>query len=1381
MSHHQRLQRYTFTLLVTGTTSAATALAVTPALAQADLVRISSERNDPVTLEQDQLLRITPSGFLRTPDDDAISLDGNPRQIHNEGTIRARDHNGIHIGDNLWVEEGIDNEGEIEAEVGVRDEEGSTDVSNSGVIRASETALHMGDDDSGWSGALDNSGTIEAVEGAAIEVEGTWSGSYRNTGGIYSTNTAIDVDGDFDGDFINSGTIESLDDTAVDVDDINGDLRNSGAIHAEDTGIDADDIGGDFENTGEIIAKDYTIDADDLQGDFINSGSLVSLESDVARFDDIEGNFRNSGLIESAGDDDGFYISDYLRGDFDNSGTIRSLSDTAFYVSDSIQGDVRNTGLIEARDTAFDVRDDIEGDFENTGEIISLTSTAVDVSNIEGDFVNSGLIEASSDALDASDINGRFENTGKIISRDSTGVDISDVTGDFINSGIIDAQDTAVDASDIDGDFRNTGTILSRTSYGVDISDVGGDFVNSGLIEAYETGVDASDIDGNFENIGEIISREYDGVDINDVNGDLVNSGLIEAYGTAVDTSDIDGEFRNTGRIISQSNTGIEIGELQGNFYNSGTIDAGDTGVIIEDEFGETFRNSGTIQAEEIGVLFEDDVDGARLLNEGEILAGSEGIEIEGYFRGTLRNDGLIQASDEALLVEGRIEQHLGEGGLINNGDIVSTGDRAVDMDIDQDDVEVNVENNGLIEGQDTAIYIDSDDYQMTLDIRNHGTIVSRSERGIRGNADDDEVAEGEIVNSGEILAREQGIFLDQTFEGTIRNPGSIVSRGSDSVIQLDRVGEGATIESSGDIISRAGGDAIELDGDEGARIEILGGRVVGDINRSFGTGDDELLFRPSAGSPFTLEGGVSGITDVEIANGHVTIEEYIEDTGEVNVKNGATLAFAGHAETDLLSNAGRLRTDGMALDGDFEQESDAELVMLLDNDPGTVDIEDNASLEGSMRFRSTGYMEDETQWTALEADNLDADELEFMDDSAMIDFSAEVDDDDIEAEANHAGTVSEVTDAGGGENLGLADALDEHIADHAPDDFEGTLETLVTQTFSASSDEEVAQLMAHHGPVSAGQLAGSLAAADEVTGAVSGQQRGVGGTGTGVSAGDEAARNHVWLRALGSSAERDEDDVLGGYDMDTSGFALGGGRFIAPELEVGGALAIADTEVEGSGEASGTDVDIDSTFISAYATYEPGPWYLDGQFSFGDHEYDQLRGVPGEDEIAEADYDGDQWVLASEFGYTLDLDQYKVTPHAGLEHSSLSLDSYEESEAGGFGLDVDSQSLDTSRATLGARASRDFQLNGSTVDIRASAAWQRDFGDLEQDVTARFLTGGPAFETEGLDVDEDAAVLGLGSTYTTGFGAEVALDYQAELRGNYSSQRVTLDAGWRF
>ncbi len=1283
MSRNRRLHQYSVSML---------ALAITPALAQADSVWISSEQDEPVTLEEDQVLRVTPSGFLRPPDDDAVSLDGTPRRIHNEGTIRAREDRGIHIGDNEQVQDGINNEGELEARVGVRDEEGATDVTNSGSILTSETALHMGDADSGWSGALDNSGIIEAADGAALEVEGDWAGSLDNTGGIYAEHTAIHVDGDWRGDLVNSGTIESLVGTGVDADDVNGDVRNTGRIRADDTGISVDDIAGDFENTGEIVANDFAVEGDVLAGSFINSGSLVSRESDVVEFSEIEGDFKNSGLIEAAGDDEGVYISGRLHGDFDNSGTIRSLDETAFYARGGIDGDVHNSGLIEARDTAFYVDDDLDGGFENTGEIISLTDTAVDV----------------------------------------------------------------------DGD-------------------VGGDFVNSGLIEAADTAVEVNDnIGGSFSNTGEIVSRESDALDADDVDGDFVNSGLIEAADTAVDVDDIGGDFTNTGEIVSLSSTGIEINELQGDFYNSGLIQADDTGVEIADEFTQTFTNTGTIQARETGVNFEDDVV-ATFVNEGEILAGSEGIEVEGYFRGTLRNDGLIQANDEAILVGGRIEQHLGEGGLINNGDIVSTGDRAVDMQLGADEVGINIENKGLIEGQDAAIYIDSDDYEMDLDIRNQGTIVSRSGKGILGDSDFDEIAEGELVNSGEVLAREQGILLEQTFEGTIRNHGTIESGGNDPVIQLDRVGDGATIESSGAIISRPGSDAIALEGDEGARIEILGGRVVGDINRSGGTGEDELIFRLSGNSNFTLEGGVSGITDVEVGSGHVTMREDIEDAEEVGINSGSTLTFTGQAETDLLSNAGHLRTDGMALDGDYSQEGDAELVMLVDNDPGTVDIEHDAGMEGSMRFESTGYIEDETQWMALEADDLDAGELEFIDDSAMIDFSAEVDGDEIDAEANHAGTVSDVKDSGGGDDLGLAAALDDQIANQAPDDLEGTFNTLANQTFSASSDQEVARLMAHHGPASAGQLAGSLAASGEVTGAVSEQQRGVNGAATDGAAWDNPSRNHLWIRALGSNAERDEDEVLGGYDMDSTGFVLGGGRLVAPAFETGGAVAVANTDVEGSGEARGTDVDIESVFLSAYATYEPGPWYLDGQFSFGQHEYDQRRGVPGEDEIAEADYDGDQWVLASEFGYTFALNEYRLTPHAGLQHSSLSLDSYEESDAGGFGLDVDSQSLDTTSATLGARASREYQLNGSALDLRASAAWKRDFGDLEQDVTARFLTGGPAFETEGLDVDENATVLGLGSTLTTSFGAEVALDYQAELRGNYSSQRVTLEAGWRF
>src|SRR5258708_19047078 len=61
-------------------------------------------------------------------------------------------------------------------------------------------------------------------------------------------------------------------------------------------------------------------------------------------------------------------------------------------------------------------------------------------------------------------------------------------------------------------------------------------------------------------------------------------------------------------------------------------------------------------------------------------------------------------------------------------------------------------------------------------------------------------------------------------------------------------------------------------------------------------------------------------------------------------------------------------------------------------------------------------------------------------------------------------------------------------------------------------------------------------------------------------------------------------------------GFAAGGDRRISDDFVIGGALSYASTAVSTSIPASGTS---EAFSLAAYASYSPGPWYVDGALGY--------------------------------------------------------------------------------------------------------------------------------------------------------------------------------------
>ncbi|HEX6102386.1 MAG TPA: autotransporter outer membrane beta-barrel domain-containing protein, partial [Alphaproteobacteria bacterium] len=118
------------------------------------------------------------------------------------------------------------------------------------------------------------------------------------------------------------------------------------------------------------------------------------------------------------------------------------------------------------------------------------------------------------------------------------------------------------------------------------------------------------------------------------------------------------------------------------------------------------------------------------------------------------------------------------------------------------------------------------------------------------------------------------------------------------------------------------------------------------------------------------------------------------------------------------------------------------------------------------------------------------------------------------------------------------------------------------------------------------------------------------------------------------------------------------------------------------------------------------------------------------------------------------------LEPVAGLAVTHLSDESYEESGAGGAGLEVDGRSTTSLRSTLGARATL---APSPAFRLSASLAWAHELADTDRVVDAQFLGGGGAFQIQGAEVSRDSALVGLGVGVALGQGIDLTIGYDGQ------------------
>ncbi|MBL8663804.1 MAG: autotransporter outer membrane beta-barrel domain-containing protein, partial [Candidatus Odyssella sp.] len=191
-----------------------------------------------------------------------------------------------------------------------------------------------------------------------------------------------------------------------------------------------------------------------------------------------------------------------------------------------------------------------------------------------------------------------------------------------------------------------------------------------------------------------------------------------------------------------------------------------------------------------------------------------------------------------------------------------------------------------------------------------------------------------------------------------------------------------------------------------------------------------------------------------------------------------------------------------------------------------------------------------------------------------------------------------------------------------------------------------------------------------------------------------------------------------------------------------------------GAGSSWARLQDLDSrangTFFQGaiYASYAPGPWYVDGALGYARHNIDTKRTVafPGFVNNLEGSTTANQFIGGFEAGWRFDAGRFQVTPFFGMQMSVFAQDGYTES-GGVAALNYESETTVSARSSLGVQVRTTFRLGETMrIDPYARVAWAHEFGNRSATLTASFV-GAPtsSFQVVGARRDRDTFLLGAG------------------------------------
>jgi outer membrane autotransporter protein len=276
------------------------------------------------------------------------------------------------------------------------------------------------------------------------------------------------------------------------------------------------------------------------------------------------------------------------------------------------------------------------------------------------------------------------------------------------------------------------------------------------------------------------------------------------------------------------------------------------------------------------------------------------------------------------------------------------------------------------------------------------------------------------------------------------------------------------------------------------------------------------------------------------------------------------------------------------------------------------------------------------------------------------------------------------------------------------------------------------------------------------------------------------SSSDRLWIRPFGRWGDTDSQGFNPGFHDSGGGVVGGFDHSFGNGLLAGVAGAYSHDDVS----VSSTRGSIDSWRISAYGSWQQGPFAVDVQGGYTHDSIDIKRnlGIPG---TASSSHDGDEGHAAVQGSYKAMFGSAAVIPWVGFSYVHLSEGSFAESGAApGFNLQVNSHSTDSAQIGGGLRVNTTIQTSGGWMVIpEARLGVSEEMASTSRAATAGFpgvpLAG--TFVLTGVRPDRTAGTAGLGLVAKASPQLDLFVDADGRFSGNQKAGLISGGLRWNF
>lgn len=283
----------------------------------------------------------------------------------------------------------------------------------------------------------------------------------------------------------------------------------------------------------------------------------------------------------------------------------------------------------------------------------------------------------------------------------------------------------------------------------------------------------------------------------------------------------------------------------------------------------------------------------------------------------------------------------------------------------------------------------------------------------------------------------------------------------------------------------------------------------------------------------------------------------------------------------------------------------------------------------------------------------------------------------------------------------------------------------------------------------------------------------------SGVAAGEEAGRYGVWANPFFGNGTQKARKGTAGFKSERYGASVGFDVKANDNMMVGAAMTYLNTNIKHKDQKVGDTTKADSVLFSIYGMQQfTDNWFGQGIATFGSNKVKNNEGRVLSDTMtkrAVGNYTSMSFGGEVMAGYNYFMDQFTLTPMAGLRYTRVNDGGYRESGADFENLDVNKKASNKFEVVVGARAAaRSFELNGMYVTPEVHGFINHDIVGKNPDVQMRLNGVNGSLASNKSKPAKTNYTLGAGLNASYGM-MDYGVGYDANIANKYLGHQGTV------